>query len=206
LLAVGISPHIILGYTGAPNNMGGYVEAQDIRLEEMATFGTNISGFFDWTNVSTYIHNVAVQTAQIANLAVNTLKIAGNAVAFMVTSAFSGSNYSDGSWRSIGSIYVDMTGGTVNSKLLLLLSCTHGTYSYSTTYPQVRVVASGGAIYYCAIIGQSSGVYESLMVSFNTNSAQTYTVQLSTNSYDSGAPDYHTYSGSIIAFGAKSSV
>jgi len=37
---VAIAPHIILGYTGAPNNMGGYVEAQDIRMEEIATTST----------------------------------------------------------------------------------------------------------------------------------------------------------------------
>ena len=56
-----------------------------------ATFGTNISGFFDWANVSTYIHNVAVQTAQIEDLAVNTLKIAGQAVTIPLSAYTQGS-------------------------------------------------------------------------------------------------------------------
>ena len=45
-----------------------------------ATFGSNISGQITASNASTYIANAAIRTAQIGDLSVDTLQIAGNAV------------------------------------------------------------------------------------------------------------------------------
>jgi hypothetical protein len=191
--------------------MGGYVEAQDIRLEEMATFGSNIGGFFDWANVSTYIHNVAIKTAQIEDLAVNTLKIAGNAVAFTLGANFSGANYGDGNWRTIASLSTDLTGGTVSSAIILFISSTIANNSRNPVYGIMRVVSSSGAIYNCTFIsGPIGGPSDTitLMVRIPLWYAQTYSLQAATDSNPDIAPtiESHAYSGSMVLFGVKSSV
>lgn len=66
-----ITPHVILGHTGAPNNLNGWIEMQDVRLEEV-TANTTLD--LDAVNTANIV-DLAVATTKIANLAVTDAKI-----------------------------------------------------------------------------------------------------------------------------------
>jgi predicted phage tail protein len=156
-------------------------------------------------NVSTYIANLAVKTAQIDNLAVNTLQLAGNAVGFQMLLTLPAVNFSGTvgayavtAWVTLGSISVPMSGGTANSTLSITPNFV---YDEPVSYPstlRVQIIDSSSVI--VSPIGSS--------VAFNTNVTKTYYVRARV---DASVVDYAsaygiTISGSLIFTGAKSSV
>jgi len=104
-----IAPHCIPGY--AAGSINGWVEMQDVRLEEVTATGTlddlavTAGKIANLAVTTAKIDNAAITTAKIGNLqvtsaviadlTVGTTKITGNAVTQTVSGSSSGSAYSD---------------------------------------------------------------------------------------------------------------
>jgi hypothetical protein len=184
-----------------------------------ASFGVDISGQITATNITTYMAGAAIQNAQIANLAVHTgnidnlavdtLKVAGNAVAFTITSTFSairftGSVPSGGSsvWVTITSVTISLIGGTANSTAALFLKiATTPALLNSQANPELRILDSVGTVVDPLVILNSS--------SFNMqkhNTTRTYFIQARHTDIGNGVLFDTSFTGSILMLGVKSSV
>jgi len=84
-------------------------------------------------NVGTYIANATIGTAHIADLSVNTLKIAGNAVTFTSAGALSALT-GNGGWQTLGGviIYNDVSGA--NALVTFAASCAYSSGVKTTQY------------------------------------------------------------------------
>ena len=78
-----------------------------------ATFGSNIYGQITPANVSTYIANAAIKTAQIGDLAVDTLQIAGNAVTIPASAYSAAGQALGGGNQQIQALYIVCAGGGI---------------------------------------------------------------------------------------------
>ena len=78
-----------------------------------ATFGSNIYGQITPANVSTYIANAAIKTAQIGDLAVDTLQIAGNAVTVPASAYSAAGQGLGGGNQEIQALYIVCAGGGI---------------------------------------------------------------------------------------------
>jgi hypothetical protein len=139
-----------------------------------STIGQNLSGQFTQNNISAFFENAAihraligylyVDTADIKDLAVSTLKIQGNAVAFMASTGYYGylSGYApyqgwSSGWTNLGSLWIDMGQGSANSTLKIELRQTASGASNGVT-GTVRIIDDyGNVIGTDAIIHQQGG-------------------------------------------------
>lgn len=78
-----------------------------------ATFGSDIYGQITPANVSTYIANAAIKTAQIGDLAVDTLQIAGNAVTIPASAYSAAGQALGGGNQEIQALYIVCAGGGI---------------------------------------------------------------------------------------------
>ena len=177
----------------------------------------NMSGQMTASTISTYIANASIQTAQIGDLSVNTLQIAGNAVVVPVgtnfITAISGSLAGLATvWKPICSITIDMTGGTNNNKIII-----NGFYDgYTTgTFPGCGIAGLkifdelGTQVTSSNTLGTSSPMYSpaSIAAFVNGNSVKTFTLQVGITNTSSVATTFNYNAIGIMSLiGAKSSV
>lgn len=172
------------GVTRTKNPDGSYQAAAQAELPFVVfTTPTNVDGKTVQPGVymrRTFIHDAAITNAMIANAAVNTLEIAGNAVTVPVSAAQVGTITLSNSWQTVVSATIVYAPGTTPTATVINVNGYVSAVAGTTYYSLLGQILVNGVVVYSAglsIKGQEMGVAFP-MQTVQALSAGTYVVEM----------------------------
>lgn len=172
------------GVTRVKNPDGSYQAAAQAELPFVVfTTPTNVDGKTVQPGVymrRTFIHDAAITNAMIANAAVNTLEIAGNAVTVPVSAAQVGTITLSNSWQTVVSATIVYAPGTTPTATVINVNGYVSAVAGTTYYSLLGQILVNGVVVYSAglsIKGQEMGVAFP-MQTVQALSAGTYVVEM----------------------------